>query len=83
MPGSTSQTTSMRFTASSAISTVSAATAAMASPRNRARSCGKSQVCGWQFEFTGVPGMSSAVTTAATPGMAFASVVSMDTMRAW
>src|SRR5262247_4462602 len=79
--GSTSYWTSMRSSASSAMATSSAATAATGWPTKTTRSMA-STACARVGAFFLSWGMSLAVMTARTPGSALARLVSMRTMRA-
>src|ERR671934_568723 len=80
--GRTSYSPSMRWRASSAIATSSAATAATGWPAKTTRSMA-STACARVGAFFFRYGMSAAVRTARTPASAFARLVSMRVMRAW
>ena len=71
----------MSFNAASAISSLSAATAAISSRRLRTRSVFSGR---WSLAtpIGRCQGTSAAVITACTPGSAFAALVSIETMRA-
>jgi hypothetical protein len=79
--GSGSYSTSISAAASSAIFWVRAATPATISPSNRTRSWAKS-VRSWTSPPNRTSGRSSCVTTATTPGRAFALEVSIRRIRA-
>ncbi len=79
---STSYSTMTAAAAIRAVSGWSAATAAMASPWWRTTSEAKTGRSDRPRSYTGVPGTSSWVTTACTPGISRAWVVSMDAIRA-
>ena len=72
----------MCLTASSASSGVSAATQATTSPKKRVLSSARMYWSCMISPITFMPGISLAVTTQATPSIASASEVSMETMRA-